>query len=129
MTKGSAYTRARLRAHRLVNSWDIAKAAENKVFIRYFSDTSGKCVQVVGIGFETAPTAAWYDHGCKAFAFTHIRDKAATILAAQAWIVLQGYIASYQGWERDPFSGWHPKGTIARAIRAREREGVPNAST
>ena len=76
-------------------------------------------IQVVGIGFETAPDAAWYDRGCKIFQVLGIQKKALAVLMAQEWASLQGYTPAYAAWERDPFSGWHPKGTIARAMRPR----------
>ena len=115
------YTKAQLRAHSFVNSWNIARAAGNKVFISYSNDTArggnGMCVKVVGIGFKTDPAAPWYQYGSKTFHPYNGKDKASKILAAQAWAMQQGYVPPYTEWERDPFNGWHPKGTIKHAVQ------------
>lgn len=122
MTKGSVFTRAQLRAQRLFNSWDIATAAGNKVLIAYSNSTgrmgTGMHVQVFGIGFKTDPKGPWYNYGNKTFLVNGIKDKPLKLLAAQGWASIQGYVGPYTEWERDPFGGWHPKGSILRAWKA-----------
>lgn len=126
MTKGSVYTKGQLREQNLINSWDIGRSAGNRVFISYSNDTSrggnGMRVQVVGLGFATDPAAPWYEHGCKTFYPRNIKEKSRAVLAAQAWASLQGYVAAYTEWERDPYSGWHPKGTMKKVLQAKIKE-------
>ena len=124
-------TRAQWNALRVYNSHEVAKYGGSRLFVEYSGwdrwQAGGVFVRSVVDGFLPDPTnKAWGERSAKWFPARY-KDRASTILAAQAWCSVQGYIPAYTEWERDPWGGWHPAGTIEAAAQARTEDyGEPS---
>ena len=117
-------TRETLRLLRLITPRDIARAGpEPRIFIDYMPQdlTRGghnAKWQVYGVGFKTDPEGHWDDYGNKTFdCWRPSVDKEPQRLAAIAWATKQYGVKE---WERSLYGSYHPAGTVAAALRARQ---------
>ena len=112
-------SKKKLQALGLVNSRAIAVAAKNRIYVEHHKSESvipSRWV-VQGINFKTDPKAAWYNYGCMIFIGKAKDDNVRQM--AITWASTE-YLTGETSWERDAFGGWHPYGTIARAVAAKE---------
>lgn len=105
----------------LRNSHEIAVAAGNRIYITHAKAgvVVGAKWIVQGVNFQTDPKAPHPDHGCKTF-FGRVRDDEAREEAIR-WASNE-YLTGETAWEKDPFGGWHPYGTLARAVANKNYE-------
>ena len=116
-------TKAKLRELSLHNGWMITQAGAGKVFICYqpAASDSGMAWQVVMPVAKTDPGGPWYQDGHRTFAIRGRGERAARLLVALTWAT-NAYFVPGQEWERSPYGDYHPKGTIARAIREKRED-------
>lgn len=115
------FTKAELRALGLYNSYGIAEKAGSRVYVRRRPVSSDSFIslsawQVVGVGFNTNPTAGFSENGCKTFYFLNDADP---LEEAKKWALQHFGITA---WERDVYQAWHPASTIAAAVNKAKRE-------
>lgn len=118
-------TRATLRERGICNDSDIARYAGNRVYLYYHpyvrESLAPPGVFACGIGFNVDSNAWSVDNGNKWFGLEsgaiHAKRVAKTLLVAQGWVSApeRGYVPPNTEWERSPFGGWHPAGTVKRA--------------
>lgn len=113
-------TKKQWNARRIFNCHGIAKRSGANLFICYSPAILGRGYssanwRVVGVGFETEPDEAWYNHGQKTFYVYHRADKEPQLTAAMRW-AHQKYHTP--GWERDPWGNYHPLGALLLAAEA-----------
>lgn len=109
-------TKKILNEHHIINSWDIAKTAKNKMFIGYSSAELGRASrsahwQVVGIGIATDKDTHWRNYGNKTFTVYRREEKNPKLQEAIQWVKTTYNIDMT---DKDPFGGWHPKGTLEK---------------
>ena len=113
-------TKSKLRELRIINSWDIAKISDSKIFISYSGPTYGRGPsnanwQVIGIGFKTDPEGPWYNYGRKTFNIWGVReDKKPQLAEAIKWA---SEIYGITKWEKDPFGDYQVEGATQKAVR------------
>lgn len=112
------YTKQILIESHIVNSFDIAKRGEAKLFIGYVPAITGRGLtnarwKVYGMNFKTDPDSAWYDYSQKAFNVYRRDEKPVKLQEAFDWCKEQYGITE---WERDVFGDYQIKGTIAKAL-------------
>lgn len=99
-----------------------SRGIEPRVYVSYYPQSTGRASQtakwvIKGIGFDTNPAASWYDYGCKVFIPAHPltkQNKDTWRDVALAWAAKEYGIKE---WEKSPFGSYHPKGTMAAALK------------
>lgn len=113
-------TKKLLREHRIFNSWGIAQALGNKIFLGYQTAEYGRMSrspawQVIGLDFQTDSKAPWYNNGRKTFwAFgrgNYREEKVRAFNEAVAWV--KGTYG-LEMTDRDPWGDYHPAGSLDR---------------
>lgn len=113
------YTKGMLRAARLHNDHNIMTRGQARAALFYRAYDGRMVVSsswiVYGNGFDTDPEAPWYNHGRKTFLVMSpvVTNKPLVLQDAKDWAAEHYGIAE---WERSPFGGWTPVGTMAKAI-------------
>lgn len=115
-------TKNQMRQMGLHNSWDIARAAGNNLYISYMPAESGRAAhyafwQVVGIGIKTDKDAVWFHYGHKTFDVGYREDKPIKLKEAMGWCHKK---YGTLGFEKDPFGGYQVMGTMRRILKKRE---------
>jgi hypothetical protein len=104
-----------LKAAGLHNSHTICQRG-GSIYVTFFPASLGMSAkwQVIKPNGKTDPNAHWSDYGNKTFDVYGRPDKEAKRLEAIQWASF--VYNTGDEWERDPFGGYHPKGTIERAL-------------
>lgn len=99
-------------------SRDLCQRGGRGIYVSYIPSDFGRearfaCWRVYRPGYETDPHGHWSDGRNKTFTVHSRGDKEAKRLEAIEWAV---YVYNITGeWERDPWGGWHPAGTLEAA--------------
>lgn len=107
-------TKQQLRERHIFNSYNLARAAGNKLFISYTPAENGRASHcaawdIVGIDFKTDSAGAWYNYGHKSFMVGSRQDKQPQLEIAMQWVKDNYGITE---WERDIFGSYQIKGTL-----------------
>lgn len=115
----NAISAKKLQSIGLHNSYEVAVAAGNRIYILHQKAgvVDGAKWVVQGINFQTNPKAHHIDRGCMTF-YGRSRDDEARDKAI-AWASNE-FLTGETAWEKDPFGGWHPYGTLRRAVAAKQ---------
>ena len=102
----------------IFNVVDLIKAAGAKLVICYHAAETGRmsrCANwaVIGNGFQTKPDAHFMDYGTKKFIVWGRNTKAPALEEAKQWVAETYQITE---WEKGPFGGIYPKGTVKKAL-------------
>ena len=117
-------TKRVLRENKIINSYDIARIAESKLYISYSPADYGRASHsaswdIMGINFKTDPSGAWYNYGHKSFGMYGRGDKLPKLADAMRWVKETYGITE---WEKDIFGSYQIKGTLA-LIDTKETKG------
>lgn len=112
-------TKNQWRERKIVNSYDVIKLCNPKVFISYRPQVNGRASQcaawqVVHIGYQSDPNSHWRDCGHKTFALFCVKaEKEPKLKDAMEFAKAKYGVAE---WERGLSGDWYPKGSLQMAF-------------
>jgi len=118
-------TKAKLREMNIINAHDLAKAAGGLMLVVSYSPAeNGRMARyahwsVWRVGKAVDPSGHWQDHGSKTFTVRGREHKEPVRLEALRWASQKFGV---QEWDKSPLGSYHPKGTLAKAVAAKQTD-------